>query len=202
MYAGEAIRIFGWERVQIYFTENNGMAFGFEIVGESGKLILSIFRILAVGGIGWYLWYIIKKKYATGLIFSIALILGGALGNIIDSCFYGMIFSSSDPWERNVAELFPPEGGYAGFLHGKVVDMFYFPLFNGTFPEWFPVWGGEEFEFFRPVFNVSDAAISTGVLSILIFQRRLFPKKAEEATESKEPGEENSTASDEPKNPS
>jgi signal peptidase II len=178
MYAGESIYLFGWEKIQLYFTENNGMAFGVELEGEYGKMILSIFRILAVCGIGWYLYSLYKKGAHPGLLLSISLIFAGAAGNIIDSCFYGMIFSESDPWERNIA-AFMPDQGYAGFLHGKVVDMFYLPLFRGHFPDWFPFWGGEDFEFFRPVFNVSDASITAGVILILLFQRRYFPKKEE-----------------------
>ena len=177
MYAGESIPILGMEKAQIYFTENNGMAFGFELEGEYGKLILSVFRILAVLGIGWYLWDLVKKKAHRGFILCISLIFAGAVGNIIDSAFYGLLFEDSDPWVRNVAAFMPEGGGYAGFLHGKVVDMFYFPLMKGNFPEWFPFWGGESFEFFRPVFNVSDAAITCGIITILLFQRRFFPRK-------------------------
>lgn len=187
MYAGESIYLFGWEKIQLYFTENNGMAFGVELEGEYGKMILSIFRILAVCGIGWYLFNLYKKGAHPGLLLSISLIFAGAAGNILDSCFYGIIFSKSDPWEQNVA-AFMPEQGYATFLHGKVVDMFYLPLFRGQFPDWFPFWGGEDFEFFRPVFNVSDAAITAGVILILLFQRRYFPKK--EADKNTEPAPE------------
>lgn len=188
MHMDESIPIFGWEKAQIYFTENPGMAFGFELEGEYGKLMLSLFRIIAVAGIGWYLWDLYKKKASPGYITCIALIFAGALGNIIDSAFYGLIFSESDRWLRNVAEFMPEGGGYAGFLHGHVVDMFYFPLWRGTFPEWFPIWGGEDFEFFRPVFNVSDAAITVGVICILLFQRRFFPKKMEPSVGAQDDG--------------
>jgi signal peptidase II len=134
-------------------------------------LFLSLFRIVAVAGIGWYMNQLVKQKAHHMLITSIALIFAGAMGNIIDSTFYGMIFSSS---EFQLATLFPAEGGYSSFLHGKVVDMFYFPLWKGYFPDWVPVWGGEYFIFFRPVFNVADSAISIGVALILIFQAAIF----------------------------
>jgi len=164
----------------IHFTENNGMAFGMEFGGEAGKLALTLFRIAAVAVIGYGVIYLIKKKYHRGLILNVALIFAGALGNIIDSTFYGMIFSESSYFQPAV--LFPPGGGYSSLFHGKVVDMFYFPLLQGTFPQWLPVWGGEEFIFFRPVFNIADAAISVGVIAILIFQKRYFKEeKVEEA---------------------
>ncbi|HOT15135.1 MAG TPA: lipoprotein signal peptidase [Bacteroidales bacterium] len=169
MVLGEEYRITNW--FIIHFTENNGMAFGFELGGSIGKVLLSSFRIVAVGAIGWYLWKLVKDKAPTGLIISIALILAGALGNIIDSLFYGLIFDHS---YYQVAHIFPENGGYAGFLHGRVVDMFYFPLIKTHFPAWFPIWGGQEFEFFRPVFNLADSAITTGVAIILLFQRKYF----------------------------
>ena len=143
----------------IHFTENNGMAFGMEFGGELGKLALSIFRIIAVGGIGYGLHYLIKHKYHRGLILNVAFIFAGALGNIIDSVFYGMIY------------------GYEKIFHGRVVDMFYLPLIQGNFPSWLPIWGGEEFIFFRPVFNIADSAISIGVIMILIYQKRYFKEE-------------------------
>jgi signal peptidase II len=149
------------------------MAFGMEIAGKFGKIILSLFRIGAVAGIGWYLIYLIKQKESTGLIFTISIIMAGALGNIIDSAFYGMIFSNS---YYHVASMFPAEGGYSSFLHGRVVDMFYFPVIKGTFPDWIPFRGGGSFIFFRPVFNIADSSITVGVTLILIFQKRLFMK--------------------------
>jgi signal peptidase II len=162
----------------IHFVENNGMAFGMELAGEYGKLLLSSFRILAVLAIGWYLIDISKKKMHIGLVISVALIFAGAIGNILDSIFYGLIFSGSD---YEVATFLPAEGGYAGWLHGRVVDMFYFPIFEGHFPSWFPFWGNEEFIFFRPVFNVADSAITIGVLIIIVFQRKFWPEKKEGA---------------------
>ncbi|WP_134089877.1 lipoprotein signal peptidase [Olivibacter sp. XZL3] len=177
MTLGQEFKIIG-NRVLIHFTENNGMAFGMEFGGESGKLALSIFRILAVIGIGYGLIYMIKRKYHRGLILCIALIFAGAVGNIIDSTFYGMIFSESTWYEKAI--LFPPGGGYSSVFHGKVVDMFYFPLLQGTFPSWFPLWPNEEFVFFRPVFNLADSAISVGVVIILIFQKRYFKEEIQE----------------------
>lgn len=192
MMIDESFPIFGENsgflrnKASIYFTENEGMAFGWKFAGDHGKLFLSIFRILAVAGIGWYLRELIKKKAHRGFVISIALIFAGALGNIIDSAFYGLIFSDS---HYEVAQLFPPGGGYAGFLHGRVVDMFYFPLIEGQFPSWFPFWANESFVFFRPIFNFADASITVGVLSILIFQKRFFSKKhtAETTTTAVEP---------------
>lgn len=169
----------------LHFVENNGMAFGFEFAGEYGKMFLSIFRILAVVAIGWYLFKLAKQKeFPFGFIVSISLIFAGAIGNIIDSLFYGLIFQDS---YGQVSAIFPEGGGYAGFLHGKVVDMFYFPLINGRYPEWLPFLGGNQFIFFRPVFNIADSAITIGIFSILIFYRKYFntveKKPAEESTE-------------------
>ncbi len=161
----------------LHFTENEGMAFGMKFGGASGKLILSLFRIVAVGFIGYYLWTLIKSAASSGLIICMSLIFAGALGNIIDSAFYGLIFNES---YFNVAKAFPPGGGYASFLHGKVVDMLYFPVISATYPKWFPFWGGDSFLFFRPVFNIADSSISIGVFSLIIFQNRFFTKKTEE----------------------
>lgn len=169
MVLGQEFKVTDW--FFIHFTENNGMAFGLELGGSTGKLILSIFRIIAIGAIGWYLYKIIKDKVPTGLVISIAMIFAGALGNLIDSAFYGLLFNES---YYQVAQFLPQEGGYAGFLHGKVVDMLYFPLIEGHFPSWFPFWGGEEFLFFRPVFNIADSSITVGVAIILIFQKKFF----------------------------
>lgn len=162
----------------IHFVENEGMAFGITLGGDHGKLALSLFRIAAVGFLVYYLRLLLRSKVPFGLILSFALILAGAIGNIIDSAFYGLIFTET-PYHGGVATMFPEGGGYAGFLHGKVVDMFYFPMFEGFFPQWMPVWGGEHFQFFRPVFNIADAAITTGVLSLLIFFRSFFSSQAD-----------------------
>ncbi len=159
----------------IHFTENNGMAFGLEFGGEAGKLALSLFRIAAVIGIAYGLHYMIKHKYHRGFILNVALIFAGAMGNIIDSTFYGLIFSESTWFEK--ARIFPVEGGYSSLLHGKVVDMLYFPIIKGDFPTWFPIWGGEDFLFFRPVFNIADSAITVGVALILIYQKRYFKEE-------------------------
>ncbi len=172
MVLGQEYRIIG-DWFIIHFIENNGMAFGMEIAGKFGKILLTIFRIIAIIGIGFYLKYLIREKANTGLIICISLVFAGALGNIIDSIFYGMIFNES---YLKTATLFPPDGGYSSLLHGKVVDMFYFPVIKSRFPDWFPFWGSESLVFFRPVFNIADASITTGVISILVFQRKLFKK--------------------------
>lgn len=169
---GEEISIIGNWAV-LHFVENNGMAFGLSIGGDYGKLALSLFRILAVAFLGYYIKQLIDSKVSFGLLFSFALILAGAIGNIIDSAFYGVIFSDS-PYHGGVATMFPEGGGYAGFLYGKVVDMLYFPMFEGYFPSWFPFWAGERYLFFRPVFNVADMAITIGVISMILFHRSFF----------------------------
>jgi signal peptidase II len=180
MSLGQEIKMFGLDRALIHFVENEGMAFGWKLeIGEQqnydyGKLLLSLFRIGAVGFLIYYIRSLIQSKVNNGLIACFSLILAGALGNIIDSAFYGLIFSESSYHTENIALLFPPEGGYGTFLHGKVVDMFYFPMFEGVFPAWVPLWGGEPYQFFRPVFNFADAAISVGVVSLILFQRAFF----------------------------
>ncbi len=171
MLYDESISVFG-DWFYIHFIENPGMAFGLEFGGDWGKLALSLFRIVAISMIAIFLAKLIKKKAPTGLIISISLILAGAVGNIIDSAIYGLIFSESSYFET--ATMFPAEGGYGTFLHGKVVDMLYFPLIEGRFPEWLPFWGGDHFLFFRPIFNIADSAISVGVGIILLNQKRFF----------------------------
>lgn len=199
---GEEIRFTNW--FIIHFTENPGMAFGLQFSGEWGKLALSLFRIVAVGLISWYMVKLVKTDAHPGLVASVALIVAGATGNIIDSAFYGLIFSDSTFWQ--MASFMPADGGYAGFLHGKVVDMLYFPLIQGTFPQWFPFWGGEEFLFFRPVFNIADSSITTGVIAILVFQRAFFGTKNKEDDAENETTDENlmdsekSDKSEEPEN--
>jgi len=170
MVIGEEREIFG-NRGLLHFIENNGMAFGMEMGGKTGKIILSLFRIVAIGGISWFLSSLIKKKSYTGLILAVSAILAGAIGNIIDSAFYGMIFSES---YSHPAVLFPPKGGYSSFLLGRVVDMFYFPIINTTWPDWSPFRPGESLVFFRPVFNIADSAITCGVFAIIIFQKKMF----------------------------
>jgi signal peptidase II len=170
MQMGDEIHLFG-KYGMFHFIENNGMAFGMEMGGKKGKIILSIFRIIAISGIGWFLTSLYKKKANLGLILAVRAILAGAIGNLIDSAFYGMIFSESF---NQPAILFPPGGGYSSFLQGRVVDMFYFPVINTHWPMWSPFRPGESFIFFRPVFNVSDSAITCGVFAILIFQKKMF----------------------------
>jgi signal peptidase II len=172
-HSGESHAMIGnWFR--LYFIENEGMAYGWKFGGEWGKLVLTLFRLAAVIFGVFYIKKIIKYKYHPGFIVCAALIFSGALGNLIDSMFYGLIFEDSSMFSYNVAKIFPPHG-YAGFLHGKVVDMLYFPIIrNAHFPAWIPFWGGEDFEFFRPIFNISDAAISIGIITILVLQKRFF----------------------------
>lgn len=168
---GEEVRVFNWFR--ILFVENEGMAWGAKIPGAYGKLMLTLFRIVAIGGIGYWLWDSVRKKSPAVLILCIALIFAGAMGNIIDSVFYGIIFNDS---HQQVATLFPAEGGYGTLFHGKVVDMLYFPLYGGTLPSWIPFYGGTYFTFFDPVFNIADSAISVAVGILLFFSKKAFPK--------------------------
>ncbi len=180
-FLGESYLVFGQSWFQINFIENNGMAFGMELAGEYGKIFLSIFRIILSGAIAWYLYTLIKKKASGFLIITISLIFTGAIGNIVDSTFFGLIFSESTYYDKAI--LFPPGGGYASFLHGRVVDMLYFPLIDTTWPEWFPFWGGKPLRFFEPVFNVADSSITIGVIILLIFQKRLFKPHTPSPTE-------------------
>lgn len=169
-FLNESVPLFGQGHTWAYlqFVENKGMAFGLVFGGDGGKLALTIFRMVAVVGIGYLLRRSVKEKRGIGMEISLALIFAGALGNIIDSAFYGLIFDASTPFQKAV--LFPAAGGYAPFLHGAVVDMFYFPLAQGHFPQWLPIWGGQEFEFFRFIFNIADASISVGVVMLILVQ--------------------------------
>jgi signal peptidase II len=170
MQIGQEIHLFGNWGI-LHFIENNGMAFGMEMGGKAGKFILSIFRIIAIFGIGWFLASLIRKKANVGLILAVSAIMAGAIGNILDSAFYGVIFNES---YNMPAVMFSPEGGYSSFLHGRVVDMFYFPVINTHWPSWSPIKPNESLIFFRPVFNLADSAITCGVISIILFQKRMF----------------------------
>ena len=171
---GEEHNVIG-DWFKLHFIENEGMAFGMKFGEHWGKLFLTLFRLVAVA---WGFYFIqntlIKEKYSNGLIFCASLILAGALGNSIDSVFYGKIFTESS---FHVAKWTAWGQGYTDMFHGRVVDMLYFPVLKGTYPTWFPIWGGEDFEFFRPVFNIADAAISGGVISIFVFQGKMLSKE-------------------------
>ncbi len=179
-YTGEEHNVLGtWFR--LHFVENEGMAWGWKFGGEFGKIALTLFRLGAVIWGSFLIRNFIRQKQHKGFLICAALIYAGALGNLIDSLFYGIIFEASNPFTQNVATLFPSGGGYAGLFHGKVVDMLYFPIItNSHYPTWIPIVGGEEFEFFRPVFNIADMAISTGVITILVFQNKFLNKPDQE----------------------
>ena len=173
---GEDVTVFSW--FKIAFIENDGMAWGTKlsdfisfISDKSAKLILTLFRIVAVIGIAFWLINVTKKKNSKTLIFAISIIFAGALGNILDSVFYGILFSDS---HLQVATFLPEEGGYAGVFYGNVVDMLHFPIWSGVLPEWLPFFGGKYFSFFDPVFNVADMAISTGIGILIVFNKKAF----------------------------
>ncbi|SEP89944.1 signal peptidase II [Hyunsoonleella jejuensis] len=175
----DSVEVFSW--FKIYFIENEGMAWGTRISDfvsfisdRTAKTFLTLFRIVAIFGIGYWLYSATRKKSSRILTIAIALIFAGALGNIIDSVFYGVFFNDS---YNQVATFLPKDGGYDSFLHGKVVDMLYFPLYKGYLPEWIPKYGGQFFTFFEPVFNIADMAISTGFVMLIVFNKRAFSKK-------------------------
>ena len=178
MEYGDQISILGLSWGFIHFVENNGMAFGITLGGKAGKLFLSLFRIGAVGFLIYYIRKLIESGASMGVLVCFALILAGAIGNILDSAFYGVIFSESS-YHGGLAEIFPDDGGYASLLHGKVVDMLYFPMIDTYLPDWLPIWGGERFQFFKPVFNIADSSISIGIVCLLLFQRKFFKAPAE-----------------------
>lgn len=181
MQIGEEIPLIG-DWCLLHFVENEGMAFGMKLGGSIGKLLLSLFRIVASAALMWFLVRLVRKNSRSLLLISLSLIFCGAVGNLIDSMFYGLIFNQS---YYSVATPFPPEGGYAGFLYGRVVDMFYFPLIDTTWPEWMPFVGGNRFRFFNAIFNVADAAITIGVI-LLIIDQLFFAKEEKEENGEKE----------------
>ena len=174
MAYGEEFAMMGMSWARMHFVENKGMAFGLSFGGEAGKLALSLFRVFAIGLLLYLINQLIKAKEPFGLLACFGLILAGAVGNMIDSAVYGLIFEQSSPHSGNLAKLVPFGEGYGKFLHGKVVDMLYFPLVDTVLPEWIPIRGGTRFEFFKPVFNLADSAIFTGVAAILLFYRKFF----------------------------
>jgi signal peptidase II len=183
-YLGEEhLAVSGMSWFRLHFIENEGMAYGWKLGGEWGKMALTLFRLVAVIFGTYYIMHIIRRKYHPGFIICATLIYAGAIGNLIDSLFFGIFFENSDAFNQNIARFFLDKNftsGYAGFLHGKVVDMLYFPIItDAQVPKWVPIWGGEPFEFFRPVFNIADASISTGVVMILLFQKKFFQPRKE-----------------------
>ncbi len=184
---GEANEITPW--FHLHFIENPGMAWGWKFGNETGKIVLTLFRLAAVIFGTWYLGRIVKNHYHKGFIVCASLIYAGALGNLIDSMFYGMIFDKGYVFVPALKDYQSYSGiaslstnGYSSFLHGCVVDMLYFPIFDATLPKWVPFWGGEQFEFFSPIFNIADASISVGVITLLLFQKRFFKRKNTQET--------------------
>ena len=182
---GEVARVMGMDWFRLHFIENSGMAWGWKFGNETGKMVLTLFRLAAVIFGTWYIGRIVKQGYTKGFIVCAALIYAGALGNLIDSMFYGMIFDKGLSFDPASAEYIQYSGiaqfssnGYSSFLHGSVVDMLYFPMFKGHFPSWFPFVGGDEFEFFSAIFNIADASISVGVITLLLFQKRFFKRNS------------------------
>ena len=169
MFLGQEFKIFDW--FIIHFTENNGMAFGLEFGGDAGKIILSLFRIVVVLWGIYYVNELSKRALPNGVLVSLGLVIGGAIGNIIDGVFYGVLFNDS---YNQIAEFLPATGGYESLLKGRVVDMFYFPLINTHLPDWFPFFANKHFIFFRPVFNLADAGISVGMILLILFYRKHF----------------------------
>lgn len=188
MEYGQEFLIFGLSWARIHFVENEGMAFGISFGEQTGKLLLSLFRIVAVGFIVYMIRQMIINRESLGVLICFSLIFAGAAGNIIDSAFYGLIFSET-PYHGGVAEMFPEDGGYAGFLYGKVVDMLYFPMINSQWPDWLPIWGGQRFEFFSPVFNIADSAITCGIIALLLFYRSYFTSEDSTQNEGGTPAE-------------
>ena len=196
---GEVTKVLGLNWFQLYFIENSGMAWGWNFGNDAGKMILTLFRLGAVIFGTWYIGKIIRKGYKKGFIICVALIYAGALGNLLDSMFYGMIFDKGLHYDPAVQQYVGYSGvasfstdGYSSFLHGSVVDMLYFPIIDSKFPSWFPFVGGEDFQFFSPIFNLADASISAGVITLFIFQKRFFrkPESTHEATAETSPGTE------------
>lgn len=184
---GKVAEILPW--FHLHFIENPGMAWGWKFGNETGKVVLTLFRMAAVIFGTWYLGKIVRQHYHKGFIICASLIYAGALGNLIDSMFYGMIFDKGLHFDPMAKDYFPYMGiadfsthGYSSFLHGSVVDMLYFPIFNSTFPSWVPFWGGQDFEFFSPIFNIADASISIGVITLVLFQKRFFRRHHKEET--------------------
>lgn len=191
---GEVTRIFGWDWARLHFIENSGMAWGWKFGNETGKVVLTLFRLVAVIFGSWLLVKFAREKYSRGFMMCVALIYAGALGNLIDSMFYGMIFDKGLHFDASIGDYVSYSGvanlsgnGYSSFLHGSVVDMLYFPMVKTTYPAWFPWVGGEPFEFFSPIFNIADAAISTGVITLLVFQKKFYQRI--ESSKHIEPGE-------------